>query len=128
MVFAGAGAGKLAGTSEMVAMYPATDGGPRPEVGVTVIDDYLRTLEPPQRLELQRVRQVALHAAPDADEVISYGMPTLDLHGKHLIHFACYKNHMSIFPGTIRFTPQTPVAEDVIRGIVEKRLTEIAAD
>lgn len=92
---------------------------------MTVIDDYLSTLQPPQRLALERVRDIALQVVPDADEVISYDMPTLDLNGKHLIHFACYKNHMSIFPGTIRFTPQTPVAEDVIRGIVERRLVEI---
>ena len=28
--------------------------------------------------------------APDATETISYAIPTFDLHGKHLVHFAGY--------------------------------------
>ena len=92
---------------------------------MTVIDDYLGTLDEPQRRELERVRAIVRGLAPDAEDVISYGMPTLDVGGKHVLHFAAFRNHMSIFPGTIRFTPEAPVPEAVVREIVERRLSEI---
>lgn len=95
---------------------------------MSVIDDYLRDVSEPQRRELERVRRIVRDVAPpDAEEVLSYGMPTFDYMGKHLIHFAAFKNHMSIFPGTIRFTADSPVPKQVIVKIVQDRLAEISA-
>jgi uncharacterized protein YdhG (YjbR/CyaY superfamily) len=93
---------------------------------MSVIDDYLDGLPEPQRRELARIRDIVLRVAPDAEEVLAYRMPTLSYRGKYLIHFAAFTRHMSIFPGTIRFTPETPVPEAVIEAIVRKRLIEIS--
>lgn len=93
---------------------------------MSVIDEYLNALPEPQRRELARIRDIAKHVVPDAEEILAYRMPTLSYAGKHLIHFAAFKNHMSIFPGTIRFTPVDPVPESVIEAIVRKRWAEIA--
>lgn len=95
---------------------------------MTVIDDYLATLGEPQREALDRVRRVSREVSPEAEDVISYGMPTLRYDGKYLIHFAAFKNHLSIFPGTIRFTAEEPVPAAVIQAIVSKRLAEIAGE
>ena len=42
---------------------------------MSVIDDYLSKLEPDKRKQLERIRTIPLHVVPDAQEVISYGMP-----------------------------------------------------
>jgi uncharacterized protein YdhG (YjbR/CyaY superfamily) len=93
---------------------------------MSVIDDYLGDLPGPQRRELARIRDIVKRVVPDAEEVLAYRMPTLSYAGKYLIHFAAFKRHMSIFPGTIRFTPETPVPASVIEAIVRKRLAEIS--
>jgi uncharacterized protein YdhG (YjbR/CyaY superfamily) len=46
---------------------------------MTPIDEYLAKLEPVKRSALERIRELAKKAVPDADETISYGMPTLNI-------------------------------------------------
>lgn len=58
---------------------------------------------------LGKIRKKAQKASPEAEEVISYGVPTFKLHGTYFIYFAAYKNHISIYPipqGTDAFTEQ----------------------
>ncbi len=74
---------------------------------------------------------------PDAEEAMSYGIPTLRYKGKYLIYFSVAKNHMSVYPtlgsveptkgtkGTFQFTEENPVPEAVVREIVLTRLAEI---
>ena len=96
---------------------------------MSAVDDYVAKATAEQQVELNRLRALVRGIAPaEAVEVLSYGMPTFDYRGKHLIHFAAFKNHMSIFPGTIRFTPEQPVPDEVVTGIVKKRLAEIEAE
>ena len=115
---------------------------------MTVIDDYLAThATPGQRTELERIRTIVRRIVPDADdieEVISYAIPTINYKGKHLVHFAAFKDHMSIFPtagptealkdkltgykvskGTIQFTLEKPLPESLIREIIEHRLANM---
>lgn len=93
---------------------------------MSVIDDYLRTVPEAQKRELERIRRIVKQVVPEAEEVLSYGMPTFRLEKKYLIHFAAFKKHMSIFPGTIRFTEDNPPAESVIVDIVLTRLAQIS--
>jgi uncharacterized protein YdhG (YjbR/CyaY superfamily) len=65
---------------------------------MSVIDNYLKEVQPSQRVELERIRRIVKGMVPDAEEVIGYGIPTLKYKGKNLIHFAAFKNHLSIFP------------------------------
>jgi uncharacterized protein YdhG (YjbR/CyaY superfamily) len=51
------------------------------------------------RTRLRKIRATVRRAAPDARERISYGIPSLWLHGP-LIYFAGYKAHLSIYPMT----------------------------
>ena len=60
---------------------------------------YLRAVPPAPRAALQRLRETIKAAAPDATEVISYGIPSFKHHG-YLVGFAAFKHHCSFFPGT----------------------------
>ena len=71
------------------------------------IEHYLSNVTPGQRAEFARIRGLVLEAAPGAEEIFSYRMPGFALGGKTLIWVGAFKRHMSIFPGTIRFTEAT---------------------
>ena len=45
---------------------------------------------------LAAIRSIILAAAPDATEVISYGMPTYQLNGT-LVHMAAFTNHIGLY-------------------------------
>ena len=109
------------------------------------IDDYLATLPSDQRAELERIRAIVAEAAPDAEEGKSYGIPAFRHGGKPVIGFHAAKQHLSVHPfstavidavrgrlegfdlakGTIRFTPEQPIPDDVIRELVALRLAEL---
>lgn len=112
---------------------------------MSVIDDYLADhATSSQKVILEHIRSVVLGMVPDAVETIGYGIPTLKYKEKNLIHFAAFKNHMSLFPtaqpiaelkqklsafatakGTIQFTEDNLVPDSLIKQIVELRLNEI---
>jgi len=107
------------------------------------VDAYLDQLPEPQRALLERIRDIAWTEAPDAEEVIAYGIPTFKLSG-NLVHYAAFKNHMSFFPGgtahnealkdelqgykiakgTIQFTLDKPLPDDLVRKIIRLRIAE----
>lgn len=108
---------------------------------MTPIDKYLQDVTPSQRKELERIRKIAKKIVPDAEETISYGVPTLKYKGTYLLYFAAFKNHMSVFPGgeivgdlkeklkgyklakgTVQFTEDNPLPERIIKEIVQYRL------
>ncbi len=65
---------------------------------MSVIDDYIKNIGPTKQVELERIRQIAKELVPDADEVISYGMPTLQLRGQSFLGFDAHANHLGIYP------------------------------
>lgn len=111
------------------------------------IGDYLQGLAPEQRDALQRVVDVAVRAAPDAEEGTSYGMPALRLAGRPLLGITAAAKHLSVFPfspavveavaadlegfslskGTIRFTVDRPVPDAVVERLVHLRRAELDA-
>lgn len=109
------------------------------------IDEYIADFPPNVQKLLQRVRKTIQKAAPDAEEAISYAIPTFRLNG-NLVHFAGFKNHISVYPaprgvaefkkelaqyeggkGTVQFPLDQPVPYDLITRIVKYRITENAA-
>jgi uncharacterized protein YdhG (YjbR/CyaY superfamily) len=61
------------------------------------IDEYIAMFSPEVQEILEKIRRVVRGAAPDAQEAISYQMPTFKLNGV-LIHFAAFKNHIGVYP------------------------------
>lgn len=107
------------------------------------VQAYLDALDAPQRAALERIRAVVREEAPEAEEVIAYGIPTFKLDG-NLVHYAAFRDHMSFFPGgtahsealkdelagyklakgTIRFTLENPLKDDIVRRITRMRIAE----
>jgi uncharacterized protein YdhG (YjbR/CyaY superfamily) len=102
------------------------------------IDDQPAKVEP----ALKKLREIVAKTAPDAEEVISYGMPAYKLHGM-LLYFAAFTNHYSLFAfpsaivafkdklkgyetskGTIKFPLDKPVPVRLITQIVKFKVTE----
>ena len=54
------------------------------------INEYICEWPPEIQEILQKIRQTIRDHAPDAEEAISYQMPTFRLNG-NLVHFAAYK-------------------------------------
>ena len=65
----------------------------------TTIDAYIADFPPDVQPLLEKVRAAIRKAAPDAEEAIKYMMPTFVQNG-NLIHFAGYKNHIGLYPGS----------------------------
>lgn len=130
----GKGALKAIGAAMRVAKVAFRDEGPSAEV-----DAYLSGFGGPVRERLEELRAICRKVLPKAREKIAYGMPTY-YYGENVIHFAGFKNHVSIFPmpevivrfkaelegyasskGGIQFPLDKPLPKKLIRDIAEFR-------
>jgi uncharacterized protein YdhG (YjbR/CyaY superfamily) len=62
------------------------------------VDEYVRSVAEPGRTTLQTLRRTILEIVPDAEQVISYGVPAFRVRGKTVAGFAAFKNHLSYLP------------------------------
>jgi uncharacterized protein YdhG (YjbR/CyaY superfamily) len=67
-------------------------------VSAEEVDEYLRGVEEPKRGTLERLRATILEVVPDAEQVISYGLPAFRVRGTTVAGFAAFKNHLSYVP------------------------------
>lgn len=109
------------------------------------LQEFLEEQDGPVREVFEHIRRLALEVAPGAEEGTSYGLPALKHQGKPLLGFRVAKQHLSIFPfssgpvdalgdrlagwgvskGTIRFAPEHPPPDEVLREVVALRVREI---
>ncbi len=64
------------------------------------IDAYIAAQSPALQVIVQQVRAQIRALLPEASEAISYAMPTCKINGKNIVHFAGYKQHIGIYPGS----------------------------
>lgn len=64
------------------------------------IDAYLDAIDPKFRPDLERIRAIVTRLVPEAEETISYSMPTLKYRGRALVFFTASKKHMSFYPSS----------------------------
>ena len=105
-------------------------------------DEYIASFSPEVQAILEKIRLTIREAAPQAEEKISYQMPTFALMG-NLVHFAAFKKHIGLFPpvkgdeklnaeiaryrgekGNLKFPLDEPIPYDLIRRIVKVRVKE----
>lgn len=67
-------------------------------VPISVIDEYIAEQSEEVQPLLQKIRETIHAAAPDAEERISWRMPTF-WQGRNIIHFAAFKKHIGLYPG-----------------------------
>ncbi len=106
------------------------------------IDDYIGSFPTDIQEILEKIRATIHKAAPDAEETISYQMPTFTLKG-NLVHFAAFKYHIGFYPtpsgtekfkkalsvykgakGSVRFSLDEPIPFALIGQIVKFRVKE----
>ena len=102
---------------------------------VETVDEYIQAQDEALQPRLREVREILRSAIPQAEERISWSMPTY-WKGRNLIHFAASKKHLGLYPGgeatevfaeklrdfdvskgTIRLPWTEPLPEDLIREI-----------
>ena len=99
------------------------------------------------RAVLERIRLIIRGVEPDAEEVISYGIPTARLNGRNVVHFAAWTTHLSLYPvpvadgdlahaieahrsgkGTVKFSLAEPIPYDLIERVVSLLFDQRGAD
>ena len=111
------------------------------------VADYLAEQPKASQRALRSVRRVIRKALPDAEEVISYGIPADRVHGYVALFFAGWRDHYSLYPvnarlvaalkpssvsyevndkGTIKFPLSEPVPENLIAKIAKMKGQEAA--
>jgi uncharacterized protein YdhG (YjbR/CyaY superfamily) len=111
------------------------------------VAEYLNALDPASRAELERIRALVTQLVPDAEETLSYGMPTLKYKNRALVYFTASKKHLSFYPSSwaidefkdqladykttehaIQFTLDKPLPDRLIEDLVRVHLREIDAN
>lgn len=62
------------------------------------IEQYVGALEEPKRSTLGALHRTILEIVPDAEQIISYGVPAFRVQGKTVAGFAAFKSHLSYLP------------------------------
>ncbi len=62
------------------------------------IDSYIAMQEESVQGKLREIREILHNAIPEAEECISWSMPTYKK-GRNIIHFAASKKHIGLYPG-----------------------------
>ncbi len=108
------------------------------------IDEYIKSSPKDTQGILEKIKGIVQKHCPEALETISYGIPTYDLNGKHLVHFAGFKTHIGFYPtpsgieafkkeiskftwakGSVQFPVDKPVPFDLIEKIIVFRIKEL---
>jgi uncharacterized protein YdhG (YjbR/CyaY superfamily) len=106
------------------------------------VDEYIAAYPENVRIKLEELRTTIIKAAPEAQEKISYRMPSFTMKGM-LLYFAAHTNHIGFYPfssaveafkkelvpyntskGTIQFPHNKPLPLNLIRKIVRFRVKE----
>jgi len=112
------------------------------KVGFISVDEYIATFPEEIQKILEELRATIKASAPEAEEKISYQMPTFALKG-NLVHFAAWKNHIGFYPtssgtqafkhelsiyegakGSVKFPIEKPLPLELISKIVKFRVAE----
>jgi uncharacterized protein YdhG (YjbR/CyaY superfamily) len=113
------------------------------QTALKTMDEYIAGFPSDVQQILEKIRMAIRKAAPDAEETISYEIPTFNLKGKYLIYFAAYKKHIGVYPvpagdaklneelsvyrtgkGTLQFPLNKPIPYNLITKIVKLRVKE----
>ena len=107
----------------------------RPKKQAGTMDDYIKSFPKDVQSILEKIRQCIREAVPEAEETISYRMPTFKLKGRVLVYFAAFRRHIGLYPpapkefknevskyegpkGNLKFPTDKPIPYDLVTRIV----------
>ncbi|MBP6855068.1 MAG: DUF1801 domain-containing protein [Candidatus Pacebacteria bacterium] len=109
------------------------------------ITEYIKDVPKEHQEYVKTMRELVKKIVPKGEEVIRYGMPTMQIGGKNLIHYAAMKGHFGFYPapsgiiafkseldkacieyskGCIRFPYNEPLPVSLITKIIKFRVKE----
>lgn len=106
------------------------------------VQEYINDQTPQAQKMLKKIRKIIRTEAPDAEEFMSYGLPSFRLH-RMLVYFGAFKNHYSLVAlpsavrhfstrlkkykcskSTVQFSYDEPLPAELITAIVRFRIRE----
>ena len=109
------------------------------------VDEYILSFPKPVQTLLKQVRKTIRENAPDAEEIISYGMAGYKTHKKPLVYFAAFTHHIGLYAtpsghakfakklakykqgkGSVQFPLDQPLPLELIGEIVQFKASENA--
>jgi len=106
------------------------------------IDEYIAACPLDVQPVLHGLREAIRRVAPQAEESISYKMPTFKLDGRPLVYFAAWKQHVGLYPvppldpdleneaGPFRAAKDTlrfPLGDSIPYSLAERVVAELAS-
>ena len=111
------------------------------------IEVYLGALPDDQRAALETLRSTIAAIAPEATQTMGYGVPAFHYRGRAPVSYGAPKGHCAFYvqspavmtahadqlrgfstsKGGVRFQPSRPLADSVVRSLVEARIAEVEA-
>jgi uncharacterized protein YdhG (YjbR/CyaY superfamily) len=107
------------------------------------IDAYILNFPEDVQNILRKIRKLITDSAPDAQELMAYGMPGYKTNKKPLVYFAAYKNHIGFYAtpsghdafkdelskykqgkGSVQFQLDKPMPYELIEKMVKFRVEE----
>lgn len=108
------------------------------------ISEYINSFNGEGKDKLLQVQKLLNDLIPNGEEAIKYGIPTIRVNNKNVVHFAAYDTHFAFYPasnaievfskelktystskGTIRFALDKPLPVELITKIVKHRLQNL---
>lgn len=109
---------------------------------IQTVDQYIAQYPSDVQERLRQMRTVIRAAAPDAEEILSYGMPAYRQEG-NLVYFGAAKTHIGFYPtplgvetfakefsaykgakGSVQFPNDAPLPLDLVRRVTESRVEQ----
>lgn len=114
-------------------------------MAVNPVDHYLDALDEPARSTLRQLRDTLAELLPEAVQTLSYGAPAFKVRGKTVAGFAAHKQHLNYLPhsgtvvsalgdelagyettkGSVKLGLDSPLPKDLVRKLVDARLSEL---
>ena len=113
----------------------------------STVGDYINSRPEEVREILSKIRETIRNAAPDAEEIISYGMPAYKLGGHPLVYFAAFRKHIGFYAlprghhefsaelsaykggrGSVQFPLNRMIPLDLIRRITEFNVLRLRSE
>lgn len=109
------------------------------------VDEYIEGFDGDTRARLQTMRNSVWEVAPEAEEMMAYGMPAYKLEGKPLVYYAAFPKHIGFYAtpnghaafkdefksykqgkGSVQFPHDKPLPEELIKRVIAFRKQSIS--